>query len=115
MKKVYYTNLCTPAKFYLIISLIAVVFYVNDLYNKRNKLKSIDLITNILMIILWTYVLNWICGKKYGESIAWLLIFLPLIMMILLVILFIIFINKTEINKDELDELLEKDCDKCKI
>lgn len=115
MNKNSLNNLCTPAKFYLLLSLIGVMLYGFKLMKKRNNLGYLDIVTNIIAIIVWTAILNWICTKKYGESIAWILVFLPMILLILFTIIILIFIKKTNINKDKLDELLDEDCKKCNV
>ena len=47
-------------------------------------------------MLAWTGLLNWICGLKYGTTISWFIVFLPLI---LFLILFIIVYHMMETNK----------------
>lgn len=81
------SNLCIPALVYLIISAITILVLF---------LQSFSILTVVLKIgfvILWTWVLNYICAKGYG-SVAWILVLLPYIVMFGVLALILEFTNK---------------------
>jgi hypothetical protein len=88
-------NLCPPALFYLVISLIAVVIMAFQNYGNENvyclgtyscDVSSVYLIfiIKIVYIIFWTWVLNLIC-KAGAPAISWLLVLLPIILFFILI------------------------------
>lgn len=68
--------LCDPAKLYISLVLISVVF---SLYN---GLQVMSAIVQVLFALFWTFVLNWICQKGY-KGVSWFLVLLPFILMVL--------------------------------
>ena len=84
-------NLCNPVKFYIALTIVTTIVYACISYkeNKNNKKKYNKEVTSaimyqVLITIIWVIVLNWVCGFKNGETIAWILVFLPLLLWILL-------------------------------
>ena len=63
--------LCLPALIYLIIGIIAIFFYFTKYSIGTVLLKTI-------FILLWTWLLNFICSQGY-EVISWILVLLPYI------------------------------------
>ena len=63
--------LCLPALIYLIIGILALMFYITKYSVGTVLLKAI-------FILLWTWLLNYICSKGY-EVISWILVLLPYI------------------------------------
>ncbi len=71
-----FSKLCTPAKIYFGIAVIAAIF---GLFN------GISIMVNLLNLVfafIWTFVLAWLCKKGY-TSISWFLVLLPYIIMAL--------------------------------
>lgn len=71
-----FSKLCTPAKIYFTIAVIAAVF---GLFNGLTIMMAF---WNLLFAFLWTYVLGWLCDKGF-RSISWFLVLLPYIIMAL--------------------------------
>ena len=80
-------NLCTPALIYLILSLVSIVIYLSSMININNQIKEIDsknesihqyticgLIMKIIFIIIWVYLLNYLCKFKFGRKVAWFIV-----------------------------------------
>ena len=81
------SSLCIPALVYLIISAITILVLF---------IQSFSVLTVVLkvgFVILWTWLLNYICSKGYG-SIAWILVILPYIVMFGVLALILEFTNK---------------------
>jgi hypothetical protein len=88
-----FSNLCTPAKLYFIISLILLVvsLYYDMTRNEKDKIclgkisckvesKPVFYILNILFILLWAFVLNLLC--RFGWSkLSWFLFLFPYIIL----------------------------------
>jgi hypothetical protein len=88
-----FSNLCTPAKLYFIISLILLVvsLYYDTTRNEKDKIclgkisckvesKPVFYILNILFILLWAFVLNLLC--RFGWSkLSWFLFLFPYIIL----------------------------------
>jgi signal transduction histidine kinase len=67
---------CTPAQLYLIlagISLITAFF---------NDFQVITLVANGIFVLLWGWILNWLCSKGL-KAISWILVLMPFILFIL--------------------------------
>ena len=74
-----FSKLCSPAKFYLVLSLFSVILYAGTAL-KTGQLKSTkNFIKHFILMIVWTYILNWVCSFKYGEKISWFILFLPVL------------------------------------
>lgn len=69
-----FSKLCTPAKVYFAIAVIAAIF---ALFSGISVMMAI---TNVFFAFIWTYILGWLCDKGY-QSISWLLVALPYILM----------------------------------
>ena len=88
-------NLCTPAYFYLVISIIAIVIMAIQNAGNTNvyclgafecNVTSVSMIfvVKIMYILFWTWILNLFC--RAGASwFSWLLVLLPFILFFLLI------------------------------
>ena len=87
------TKICTPATFYLLISLISLFIYVScfrKIYTQRYHI-----IIHILAIFIWSYILNIICDINYGITISWILVLTPIILAFMIV---------SQVQYDDLNE-----------
>jgi hypothetical protein len=71
-----FSKLCTPAKIYFGIAVIAVIF---ALFNGVSLMLAIS---NLFFAFVWTFILGWLCDKGYS-SISWFLVLLPYIILAL--------------------------------
>ena len=107
-----FNKLCDPAKFYLLISLASVVVYVVHLMGKNRQQYSYkQLAIHIVLMVLWTLVLNKVCSFKYGVKISWLLVFLPILLLIVLMFFVIKMVDHLDLTKHDLHKMI-KDVDK---
>jgi len=70
-----FSRFCTPAQLYLIlagISLLTAFF---------NNFQVITLIVNGIFVLIWGWILNWLCSKGL-KAISWILVLLPFILFI---------------------------------
>ena len=97
-----FKELCTPAAFYFIISIIGLilVLFQNLGNNGRYTLGSFScrvpstilvFMLKLIYILFWTWVLNLICKDGHKE-ISWLLVLFPFIL--LFVILGLVMLNR---------------------
>jgi hypothetical protein len=63
------TTFCTPAKVYLIL---AATGFIASLFN---KIGVVQLLSSIILIPLWTLLLNWLCSKGFSV-LSWFLVIL---------------------------------------
>ena len=71
-----FSKLCTPAKIYFSIAVIAMIV---SLFNGASIMMEL---WKIVFAFIWTFVLGWLCKKGY-TSISWFLVLLPYIIMAL--------------------------------
>lgn len=71
-----FSNLCTPAKIYFAIAVIAAVV---GLFNGLTVMMAF---WNLVFAFIWTFVLGWLCKKGF-TSISWFLVLLPYIIILL--------------------------------
>ena len=104
-----FNKLCDPAKLYVMLSLASVVVYIVHFMGQSKKTHSIkDLGLQVLLMFIWTAILNKVCSFKYGEKISWILVFLPVIFMIILMVLAFKIIDELDLTKDDIHKLLDK-------
>ena len=104
-----FNNLCTPAQLYLIISFILMIlsyFGLNAIsqqftLNQSNNsfLQSLNFtyqkdartsyIIQAVFIVLWTWVLSYLCNKGFS-NLSWFLVLLPWVLMFLAFFVYII-------------------------
>jgi len=82
-----FSDLCTPALAYLIISLVTLVMLFVGSFN------LISLVVKVLFTLVWTFLLNALCEKGY-KGVSWALVLLPYIVMFGVVTLILEFTNK---------------------
>lgn len=68
-----FRDLCTPAKIYFGIAVIATII---ALFNGVTFMLAF---TQMFFAFIWTFVLGWLCDKGYS-SISWFLVLLPYIL-----------------------------------
>ena len=71
-----FSKLCTPAKIYFGIAVIAAIIALT-----RGMTFGAVLI-KLVFALFWTYVLGWLCKKGYS-SISWFLVLLPYVIILL--------------------------------
>jgi hypothetical protein len=87
-------ELCNPALFYFVISIVGLLMVAfQNMGNNRELMigstmlnlenSPVIFIVKLLYILFWTWILNLIC-KDGHPGISWLLVFLPLILIVLL-------------------------------
>lgn len=113
-----FQKLCGPAQFYLVLSLLSLVIYLVHMLEHRNKLNTATGLTmQAIIVIVWTAILNWVCSLKYGNKVAWFLVFLPVILLFTMLIVFYHMVDTMGITKQELQtmvsELNEDSCEEC--
>jgi hypothetical protein len=60
-------TLCTPAMVYLVLSIVAMIVGAKMLT-----------IVHVLLVLLWTFLLNFLCSKGY-KTVSWILVLLPIV------------------------------------
>ena len=107
MKKQFH-KLCSPSQFYLILSLIGLVMYLVNMLEHKNKMNTASgLVMQVVVVVIWTCILNWVCSVKYGEKIAWTLVFLPFIMFIGILIVIYHMMDEMDLSKEDLQEMVD--------
>ena len=71
-----FSELCTPARIYFIIAVIASIVAL------FNGLSIGSILMNLVFVFIWTYILGWLCKKGYS-SVSWFLVLLPYILILL--------------------------------
>ena len=71
-----FRKICTPAKIYFAIAVIAAIF---ALFNGTGIMA---IAVNLIFAFIWTFILEWLCKKGY-KSISWFLVLLPYIIIAL--------------------------------
>lgn len=100
MAVVGFKNLCTPALFYLVISIITMVIiafqnfgnervYCIGYYSCPVSSVYLIFILKFIYIIFWTWVLNLICRAGL-PIISWLLVLIPILLFFILITLMMI-------------------------
>ena len=64
------SNLCTPSLIYFVISIIYLII------NSFKKFNVMFIIFNIIIIVVWSLFLNFLCSMGYS-AISWLILILP--------------------------------------
>ena len=73
MKQFNFGKYCTPAQLYLILAGISLISaFLRDF-------RVITLIVNAIFVILWAWILNWLCRKDLG-IVSWILVLLPFVL-----------------------------------
>ena len=73
-------NLCIPALIYFILSVIAIIGMI------FTGFLIIPILFKIIVVLIWTWLLNYLCSIGYG-GLSWFLVLFPYIVILLMVIL----------------------------
>jgi len=104
-----FTKLCDPAKFYLLISFASVVVYGVHLMGKDRKKYSIEQLgIHVVLMVVWTLVLNKVCSFKYGVKISWFLVFLPILFLIILMVFVFKMMDQLDLTKHDLHKMIDQ-------
>jgi len=76
-------EICTPAVVYLILAVLSIIILI------VKRASFIALFFKIIIIALWTWLLNYLCSIGY-KSLSWFLVLLPFIITILLIVVGIV-------------------------
>lgn len=71
-----FSKLCTPAKIYFAIAVIASIFAL------FNGIGIMSVVFKLLFAFIWTFVLGWLCKKGF-TALSWFLVLLPYIVIAL--------------------------------
>jgi len=71
-----FEKLCTPAKLYFAIAVIA------SLIALFKGVALANIAMKLIFAFIWTYILSWLCSKGYG-SLSWFLVLLPYVIILL--------------------------------
>ena len=71
-----FSKLCTPAKVYFAIAVIASIIAL------FNKFSLLSVLMKLFFAFIWTFVLAWLCDKGY-KNLSWFLVLLPYIVILL--------------------------------
>ena len=89
-------NLCVPAQLYLAISFLSIFIllfrnlgdtsvYRCGMYKIKTPINCLVFyVLKVLYVILWTYVLQYLCSKGYS-NVSWFLVLMPFILMLSLI------------------------------
>ena len=69
-----FSKYCTPAQLYLVLGAIGII----SAFMKNFSIET--LLTNALFLVIWAWVLDWLCSKGF-KSISWILVLMPFILM----------------------------------
>ncbi len=74
-----FAKLCTPAKIYFAIAVIASIFAL------FNGISLLAVFFKLVFAFIWTFILGFLCKKGF-TAISWFLVLLPYIVMVLSII-----------------------------
>ena len=83
--------LCPQLQIYIIVTLISIVLHINAYYhnkminNSDEKDGVMGIIINTIVSIIWGYLIYILCNSGHGD-IAWILLFLPFIILLLVIV-----------------------------
>ena len=72
MKNFQFSKYCTPAQLYLALGTIGIIGAFFTDYGMKT------LLTKALFLVVWAWVLNWLCSKGF-KAISWILVLLPFV------------------------------------
>jgi len=85
-------DMCAPALLYFVLLVIAIIVAI------MHHVSMMTLSTKFLFGLLWTWLLKTICTKGY-KTVAWILVFLPFIVVLLFLLIVIEIIAKVPASK----------------
>jgi hypothetical protein len=71
-----FSKLCTPAKIYFAITVIASIVML------FSGVSFISVFIKLIFAFIWAFVLGWLCNKGF-KSLSWFLVLLPYIIILL--------------------------------
>jgi hypothetical protein len=74
-----FSKLCTPAKIYFVIAVIACIFAL------FNGMGVVSVFVKLVFAFIWAFMLSWLCNKGY-KSLSWFLVLLPYFIILLALI-----------------------------
>ena len=75
----------------------------------RNKYSYEQLAIHVVLMVVWTLILNKVCSFKYGVKIlSWLLVFLPILLLIVLMFFVIKMIDQLDLTKHDLHKMIKE-------
>jgi hypothetical protein len=77
------------------------------LEHKDKMTTTSGIVIQTLVVLVWTYILNWTCKLKYGDKIAWFLVFLPLLLLMVLLVVFYHMMDSLDLTKEDLKEFIK--------
>ena len=86
-------NICLLAKLYFIVTVICCIWYYNyyrNDYKNNKKILLIDLSIDILALIFFTWLLNYLCIRNYKNA-SWFLFIIYLVASITVIYTFILY------------------------
>jgi competence protein ComGC len=87
-----FSKYCTPAQLYLVLGVIGLI----GCFFKNYGMET--LLTKALFLVIWAWVLNWLCSKGF-KAVSWILVLLPFI----LVLFMFFFIKDIVLVKEGVD------------
>ena len=94
-----FERLCSPAKLYLGISVVMVIFMLfqnlrsrshkiclgdyNSCYDRTGANIFIFIFVKMMYVAFWTYVLNWAC-RSGNSTVSWIMAFFPIVLFVVL-------------------------------
>jgi hypothetical protein len=70
-----FAKLCTPAKIYFAIAVIASIVAL------FNRVSVLAVFFKLVFAFIWTFILGWLCKKGF-TAVSWFLVLLPYIIML---------------------------------
>ena len=104
-----FKGLCGPSQFYLLFSLLSLALYLLQMMGTKNRMNTaIGFSMQTLVTLAWTFILNWVCSLKYGNKIAWFLVFLPLLLLFTILIVFYHMIDTMGLSKGDIHAMIKQ-------
>ena len=103
-----FEKMCDPAKLYLLLSFASVIVYLIH-FVKQGKRPSVqELGMQVIVMFIWTFILNKVCTFKYGVKISWVLVALPIVFMILGLLLMFFIVDELDLTKADLQDIMNQ-------
>ena len=103
-----FEKMCDPAKLYLLLSLASVIVYLIHFAKVGILPKLSELGIQVIVMFIWTFILNKVCTFKYGVKISWFLVALPIIIMIIGLFILAHVIDELDLSKADLKDLMNQ-------
>ena len=76
---------------------------------KQGKRPSVqELGMQVIVMFIWTFILNKVCTFKYGVKISWVLVALPIVFMILGLLLMFFIVDELDLTKADLQDFMNQ-------